>query len=177
MVRNGLAGHAAEMTALPEFPNVLPQPAATELTENSFIDNGMPEEMVLPSFPALPPFPDLPSFPDLPQFPAIQEALEVPDTQIVPAAVEFVEKKSTDKPMESSEPQVSDLGAMLARMAEKLNLAAKETGGKKDGLIAPSISISGNELVVREDADIDRIAHELLRLIRQSAGNYQYVGA
>lgn len=39
----------------------------------------------------------------------------------------------------------------------------------------PSVNISGNEFVIREDADIGRIAYELFRLFSQSAGNYQVV--
>ena len=74
-------------------------------------------------------------------------------------------------------PQVSDMGNMLGRIAERMALTVKENsgGGGGDGS-APIITITGNEFVVREDADIDRIVHELLRLIRQSAGNYQYIG-
>lgn len=39
----------------------------------------------------------------------------------------------------------------------------------------PSVNISGNEFVIREDADIGRIAYELFKLFAQSAGNYQTV--
>ena len=73
-------------------------------------------------------------------------------------------------------PKVSDIGAMMGRMAENMAMSMSDSASNGGNTKNPIITITGNEFVVREDADIDRIVHELLRLIRQSAGNYQYVG-
>ena len=38
------------------------------------------------------------------------------------------------------------------------------------------VSIAGNTFVVREEADIDKIAHQLVQLISLAQNNYNYVG-
>ena len=58
--------------------------------------------------------------------------------------------------------------------------SANEQGGDSSSenspMSAPSVTVTGNTFTVREDADINRIAYELLRLIQQQSGNYNYVG-
>ena len=73
-------------------------------------------------------------------------------------------------------PVVGNLGRMLGELVGgSKNQSGEETTREASGGNV-SVSISGNEFVVREDADIDRIAHELFQLISRSSGNYQWTG-
>lgn len=74
-------------------------------------------------------------------------------------------------------PKVSGQAEMLAGMAEDGQTSGNTSAQGQPSQGMPSVNISGNEFVIREDADIGRIAFELFRLFRQSAGNYQFTGA
>lgn len=41
---------------------------------------------------------------------------------------------------------------------------------------APTINITGNSFLVREEADIDKIAYKLMQLMQQANANMNYVG-
>jgi len=72
-------------------------------------------------------------------------------------------------------------GSRIYPYATTMGMLENIFGGSDNGSSdyvtqAPVINISGNSFTVREEADINRIAHELMRLIQQASGNYNYVG-
>ena len=104
------------------------------------------------------------------------EIIDLPKgSRIYPHATTMKMLQSTFGDAPAFAPQVSNIGSMMGRIAEGMTLAS-ETGTGVNGASAPSVTITGNEFVVREDADIDRIAHELFQLISRSSGNYQWTG-
>ena len=70
-------------------------------------------------------------------------------------------------------PQVPSFGSIIAAAGGE---ESSPSAGGNSAPGSPSIHISGNEFVIREDADIQRIAYELFRLFSQQAGNFQFTG-
>lgn len=197
MLKSTFLGYEGEEKAFPlvSVQEIAAPTPAMEMVNNTFVDNraephgsmtdvqsiDLPDFPSLPKFPEIPGFPALPKFPEIPGFPALPKFPELPDLnesqfqQFQPAAVEVTEKIFTEDTGKAFEPQMIDFGAMLGKLAEKLSLSAKESGDRKEGGRAMTITITGNEFTVREEADIDRIAYKLQQLLSEAMDNYNYV--